>query len=539
MKWIQVIGFLSWWLATDAIAQTHYSGILTSDTTFTGECIIDSDLTVPAGIVLTIEAGSNLQIANGVSILVSGTLLADGTEAQPILFTRYPANTSGNKWKQIKFIQPSDSRLRWCTFQYADSEGEHQDYYVPQPPARNYHEAIILLAGHLDFDHCIFQKLPSSSSSAEGDAIAIFSDDLDFPGPASANIRNCRFIGIGQAIHTRFSYVLVEDCYFQDKRGDNDDIDLWGESTPPPMIRRNLFDTPVHEDRINPTRCSAIIMDNIIRDSTDQGIVLRDKGSPILINNIIANCSNAGIAVENSCTATLINNTIVNTKIGIRCFDLGRWDPPYSLNPGGGSFTCINGILWNCSTRAISLENSSNTTIPDRGSHAIVAYSDIQNGQSGVSIGATYSTLTWQDGNINLDPLFTDPQNASKSLRDFHLKSQAGRWNPTMKTWVKDTVTSPCIDAGDPVSDWKGELWPNGARINMGAYGNTPQASMSLDSATGKLADIDQNGSVNLIDLARLAEVWMLDDCLIAPNLDRLGTVDLVDLALFTSEWLK
>ncbi|NLH16695.1 MAG: hypothetical protein GX455_08955, partial [Phycisphaerae bacterium] len=103
----------------------------------------------------------------------------------------------------------------------------------------------------------------------------------------------------------------------------------------------------------------------------------------------------------------------------------------------------------------------------------------------------------------------------------------------------KDTVTSPCIDAGDPVSDWKGELWPNGARINMGAYGNTPQASMSLDSATGKLADIDQNGSVNLIDLARLAEVWMLDDCLIAPNLDRLGTVDLVDLALFTSEWLK
>lgn len=535
MKWFQSVMVVLFW-APLAAAQTHYSGTLTSDTTFSGECIIDSTLTVPAGVVLTIEAGSKVRISSGVSVLVFGTLNADGTEAQPILFTRYP-NATGNKWKQIKFVRPSDSRLSWCTFQYADSEGEHQDYYLPGP--RNYHEAVILLAGHLDFDHCTFQKLPSSSTSAEGDAIAIFSDDQDYPGPASANIRGCRFVGIGQAIHTRFSYVLVEDCYFQDKRGDNDDVDLWGESTPPPMIRRNLFDTPVHEDRINPTKCSAIIMDNIILDSTDQGVVLRDKGSPILINNIIANCTNTGIAVENTCSATLINNTIVNTKIGIRCFDLGRADSPYFLAPGGGTFICVNGIIWNCSTRAISLENSSNTAATDRGSHAVVWYSDIQGGQSGVSIGATYSTLTWQDGNINQDPLFADPQNSNKSLRDFHLKSQAGRWDPAMASWVKDTVTSPCIDAGDPTSGRRNELWPNGGRINMGGYGNTPQASMSLDSETGKLADIDSDGSVNLFDLSHLAQAWMLDDRLTAANLDRMGTVDLSDLALFVSEWLQ
>ncbi len=523
-------------LAPLAAAQTHYSGTLTSDTIFSGECIIDANLTVPAGIVLTIEAGSLIQIANGVSILVSGAMKADGTEALPILFTRYP-NVTGNKWKQIKFIQPSDSRFSWCTFQYADSEGEHQDYYLPGP--RNYHEAIVLLAGHLEVDHCFFQKLPSSNTSAEGDALAIISDDQDFSGPTSANIRSCRFIGIGQAIHTRFSYVLVEDCYFQDKRGDNDDVDLWGESTPPPMIRRNLFDTPVHEDRINPTKCSAIIMDNIILDSTDQGIVLRDKGSPILINNIIANCSNTGIAVENSCTATLINNTIVNTKIGIRCFDLGRAGSPYFLTPGGGSFMCVNGIIWNCSTRAISLENSSNTAAADRGSHATIAYSDIQDGQSGVSIGSTYSTLTWQDGNINLDPFFEDPQNANKSLRDFHLKSQSGRWNPATKAWVADAATSPCIDAGDPAMPLDFELWPHGGRINMGAYGNSPQASMSANSAVGKLADIDQDGTINLFDLSHLAQVWMLDDRLTPANLDRIGSVDLADLALFASEWLK
>jgi hypothetical protein len=70
------------------------------------------------------------------------------------------------------------------------------------------------------------------------------------------------------------------------------------------------------------------------------------------------------------------------------------------------------------------------------------------------------------------------PQNADNG--DYHLKSQAGRWDPKSQTWVLDELTSPCIDAGDPASDWTAELWPHGERINMGAFGGTPQASMSF-----------------------------------------------------------
>ncbi|UCG46986.1 MAG: right-handed parallel beta-helix repeat-containing protein [Phycisphaerales bacterium] len=43
--------------------------------------------------------------------------------------------------------------------------------------------------------------------------------------------------------------------------------------------------------------------------------------------------------------------------------------------------------------------------------------------------------------------------------------------------WVSDAAISPCIDAGDPHFDWSAESRPNGGRINMGAYGGTPQAS--------------------------------------------------------------
>ncbi len=76
------------------------------------------------------------------------------------------------------------------------------------------------------------------------------------------------------------------------------------------------------------------------------------------------------------------------------------------------------------------------------------------------------------EGNIEVDPLFADTLNS-----DFHLKSEYGRWKDSM--WVFDDTTSPCIDAGDPSDDYSNEPFPNGSRINMGAYGNTNQASKS------------------------------------------------------------
>ncbi len=94
-------------------------------------------------------------------------------------------------------------------------------------------------------------------------------------------------------------------------------------------------------------------------------------------------------------------------------------------------------------------------------------------------------------GNIDADPRFADsgywnPNDTLDALDDdfwvdgdYHLKSQAGRWNPRTETWVIDDVTSPCIDAGDPDAAVGLEPAPNGGRINMGAYGGTIEASKS------------------------------------------------------------
>jgi hypothetical protein len=113
----------------------------------------------------------------------------------------------------------------------------------------------------------------------------------------------------------------------------------------------------------------------------------------------------------------------------------------------------------------------------------VITYTDVAGGWTGL-------------GNMNADPLFVmpgywaNPNDLTKAVAasdptavgvpgDYHLMSKASRWDPAAGAWVHDTLTSPCIDAGDLTWPVGLEPAPNGNRINMGAYGGTPQASLS------------------------------------------------------------
>jgi hypothetical protein len=109
----------------------------------------------------------------------------------------------------------------------------------------------------------------------------------------------------------------------------------------------------------------------------------------------------------------------------------------------------------------------------------------------------------WPDfGNIYSDPLlvrpgyWADPADPTRVLAkdnpqalwmdgDYHLKSQAGRWDPTLRSWAYDDVTSPAIDAGDPTGSVGLESSPNGGIANLGAYGGTAEASRSPADIVG------------------------------------------------------
>jgi hypothetical protein len=189
----------------------------------------------------------------------------------------------------------------------------------------------------------------------------------------------------------------------------------------------------------------------------DQGGGIFVSGSAVLRhelvykNSIAGDYGAAGVQVHSSTGATLEHCTIagnVNSHAG---------------STGGlyveetATAQVSNSIIW---------DNSENQVYAAPGATLTMTYSDSQ----------TYAGT----GNISVDPLFADP-----AADDYHLKSKKGRWNPATSRWVWDAVHSPGIDAGDPAAAFDQEPIPNGARTNMGVYGNTPEASKSQQDLMG------------------------------------------------------
>jgi len=189
------------------------------------------------------------------------------------------------------------------------------------------------------------------------------------------------------------------------------------------------------------------------------------------------------------------------------------------------SSTCLsNSILWDNQARQgseIALEQYPDGSHP---SSASVSYTLMKEDPSSVSLDSN-CRVSWGSGNIEGDPCFADPgywdPNGTADdpnddffvEGDYHLKSQAGRWDKTSGSWVQDEVTSPCIDAGDPNSPIGYEPFPNGGIINMGAYGGTAQASKSYfgepPCETMIAGDINGDCRVDVADIIILLDHWL------------------------------
>ena len=96
---------------------TEHSGTITSNTTWyatDNPHVIVGNVTVQAGVTLTLEDGVNVQFNHGLSISVYGTLNAPGSTG--ILFTRYEAD---DEWRALYFYSGSSGTLQHSTIEYA------------------------------------------------------------------------------------------------------------------------------------------------------------------------------------------------------------------------------------------------------------------------------------------------------------------------------------------------------------------------------------------------------------------------------------
>jgi hypothetical protein len=184
----------------------------------------------------------------------------------------------------------------------------------------------------------------------------------------------------------------------------------------------------------------------------------------LIVGNRSTNARGAAVTCVD-CNAILVNCTIADNVEG----------------PEGGGMmlqdsnvTVSNSIIWGNHPRSIS---------PYGTSRVLIRYSDVAGGWQGTGILSQEPLFVqsgyWvhaEEGGMRVGP---DDPNGVWLMGDYHLRSQGGRWEASSQAWILDTTTSPCIDGGDPDSSVGQEPAPNGGIVNMGVYGDTPQASKS------------------------------------------------------------
>jgi len=199
-----------------------------------------------------------------------------------------------------------------------------------------------------------------------------------------------------------------------------------------------------------------IIFNNVA--STGAGIYLERGSSGVQESG----SKQAGAPGDLSGGVTIKNCTIAHNRIA----------PDIDPDPAGGIYAdSVNIAVKNC---IVWYNEGPELRIINPATNSPVTYSNIEDVYPG-------------PGNITEDPLF-----APTGVLDYHLQSVTGRYHPGTGQWLVDNVHSPSIDAGDPDDGFGREPKPNGGRINMGAYGNTEQASKGKG---GMIYHVDVNGS--------------------------------------------
>ena len=146
------------------------------------------------------------------------------------------------------------------------------------------------------------------------------------------------------------------------------------------------------------------------------------------------------------------------------------------------SSTITNCIFWGNS------ESSDVDEILLEDSSAIdVNYCDVKGGQAGIHDDGSGNTINWGSGNIDVDPMFVDPNGVDGVIgtEDDNLRLMSD---------------SPCIDTGDPnyiaepnETDLDGRLRIIGDRIDMGAYEFVARMEVAM-KITPQTLNINSNG---------------------------------------------
>lgn len=281
------------------------SGTMGSDTRWSataGPYNISSSLTIAAGATLTISPGTTVYLGAGASLTVSdgGRLLAEGTEGNPIRFSRTPGSTAA--WGGIVVDGSVGSPETKITYAHIEFNGS---------------TAIHSSGGTLVLDHLTFGSTDHQYVSLDSSSFVV--SNCHFPTPTAVFEPAHGTGGIKPGGHGVFYR-----NYFGAPTGYSDVVDFTGGQRGGPVVYfiDNVF-TGSGDDGVDLDGTDAWVEGNIFMHIHQNGAP--DSSSAIsggndsgetsevtIIGNLIFDCDDAATAKQGN-FFTLLNNTIVHT----------------------------------------------------------------------------------------------------------------------------------------------------------------------------------------------------------------------------------
>ncbi len=319
---------------------------------------IEGDITVPTGGTLTIEPGAVVSFQSWYSLTVNGTLIADGTASEPILFTA----TTSPGWLGIRFVNALDGSLL-------------DNVIVEKGRATG--------ASPLDSGGGIYidGSNPTITNSTIRNNLAKYSGGGIYLNNSNATLVGNTIInnqaGQGSTSNGGGLAVWYSNPAITDNIISGNSVNISGSYTTPSGYGGGLFlrssDAVFTGNLISDNHVNAALNSN----ARGGGLYLY-YGSPVFVNN------------------TITGNSLENISTGY-----------YSIKEGGGIYTLhsnptfVNTILWNDTPQELfAYDYSVNSTYT-------IAYSDIQGGQAGIVTNNSV-IVNWAAGNIDSDPLFNN-----------------------------------------------------------------------------------------------------------------------------------
>jgi parallel beta-helix repeat protein len=345
---------------------------------------IEGDITIPVGQTLTIEAGAEVSFQSWYSLTVHGTLIAEGTESAPIMFT----GTTSPGWLGIRFVGASDS----SSLTHVIVENGRATGADPLNKGGGI---------YIDNSSPVISHSTIRDNLAKSSGGGIYLTNSNATLIANTIINNQA--GQGASASGGGLAILYSNPVLTDNVISGNSVYISGGYTTPSGYGGGLF-----LRSSNATLTGNLISDNRVNahlnsNARGGGLYLY-YGSPVFVNN------------------TITGNSIENESTGV-----------YAVKEGGGVYSYysnpvfVNTIFWNDQSQEIFVADygSPNSTLT-------FAYSDLQGGQAGIANG-NLATINWEAGNIDADPLFVDVANGDYQLQNGSPAVDAGtayfEWN--------------------------------------------------------------------------------------------------------------